>query len=44
MHPRWQPEGVEADDLLTLMRERGYVAEDLDVSEDAIRQLWRRAS
>ena len=44
VHPRWQPEGVEADDLLTLMRERGYVAEDLDVSEDAIRQLWRRAS
>ena len=40
-HPLWQPGGVDAAEVADPLRERAYVAEDLDESGEALRQLWR---
>lgn len=39
-HPLFQPAGIGVEDVAALLRERGYSAADLDVSEVAVRQLW----
>ena len=43
IHPRWQPDGVSAGDVRALMTASGYTSQDLDVTDVAVRQLWRPA-
>ncbi len=40
-HPQWQPDGIKVEHIHTLLTGYGYTSSDLDVSEIAIRQLWK---
>jgi FkbM family methyltransferase len=40
-HPLWQPKGVSAEDVASLLIQHGYSPETADVSSVATRQFWK---
>lgn len=40
-HPKYLPSGVSVQDVADLLRQHGYAATDLDITNLAWRQIWR---